>query len=156
MNISELTAQYGLYFTSYIVCFISGFVPVVNAELYLVWAIAISPPEAALGLIVCVTTGQMTAKVLMYLSGAGLIRIPLGRYENKLEQIQQKLSRRSIQTSLFIFASAAVGIPPFYLVSISAGILKHSFARFFIFGLLGRLVRFLVIGLFPALIKGGH
>lgn len=53
-----------------------------------------------------------------------------------------------------MLVSAVVGLPPFYVVSIACGLLRFPFARFFVLGLLGRLVHFGVIVMAPQLFKG--
>jgi membrane protein DedA with SNARE-associated domain len=44
-----------------------------------------------------------------------------------------------------VFASATAGWPPFYLVSLAAGSLRYSLARFVLVGGSGRLIRFAVL-----------
>ena len=46
---------------------------------------------------------------------------------------------------VFVFVSAVVGIPPFYIVSLLGGALELSVTRFIVVGCAGRLIRFLVI-----------
>jgi membrane protein YqaA with SNARE-associated domain len=50
-----------------------------------------------------------------------------------------------------VFVSSALGIPPFYVVSILAGALQIQFSRFLGAGLCGRLVRFGLLALIPGL-----
>ena len=50
-----------------------------------------------------------------------------------------------------MLVSALVGVPPLYVISILAGSLKMSFARFLIAGTCGRFVRFTCLVYLPHL-----
>jgi membrane protein YqaA with SNARE-associated domain len=47
--------------------------------------------------------------------------------------------------------SAVFGLPPFYLVSIAAGMLGVAFGRFLAIGIVGRLIHFGTIAFVPHL-----
>ncbi len=154
MNIEWLISQYGIHLTTFIVCLISGFIPVVNAELYLVAVSALSSKSAAIYLVFISSSSQMIAKAIMYLTGRGSLKLPFKRRNGKLEEVRKKFANWENRTYLFIFISASTGFPPFYFVSILAGMLKLNFKIFLVFGFLGRFVRFSLIVLFPQLLKG--
>ncbi len=102
------------------------------------------------------TIGQMIGKVLIYLAGAGAIRLPLREsHKERLATARQKLESSRMGTAPFLFVSAATGWPPFYIVSILAGVLRLGLWIFVISGFLGRLVRFSVFAAFPQLFAGG-
>jgi len=102
------------------------------------------------------TIGQMIGKVLIYLAGRGAIRMPLREsYKERLAAARERLERSRLGTVPFLFVSASTGWPPFYVVSILAGVLRLGFWGFFVPGLLGRFVRFAVIAAFPQLLGGG-
>ena len=48
--------------------------------------------------------------------------------------------------------SAVTSVPPFHLASIAAGITAIPFGRFVLLCLVGRLLRFGVLGAFPSLL----
>jgi membrane protein YqaA with SNARE-associated domain len=154
MNFEHLITQYGLYLSTYIIAVISGFVPVVNIEVYLVWVAALTSRTQGIPITVLATLGQMTAKTLMYLGGAGIVKITLRKPEEKMAAVRKKFERWKNQTSLFIFLSAFLGVPPFYIVSIVSGGLKIKLPHFLIPGLAGRFLRFALFVFFPHLIKG--
>ena len=52
-----------------------------------------------------------------------------------------------------MFASAAAGFPPFFMVTVAAGAARMNLAAFVVLGFLGRLVRFAVIVALPHLAK---
>jgi membrane protein YqaA with SNARE-associated domain len=133
---------------------ISGFVPVVNAEIYLVTVSALSSKSAVIYLVFISSSGQMVAKSIMYLTGRGSLKLPFKMRNGKLEEVQKKFSKWENKTYLFIFISASTGFPPFYFVSILAGMLKLNFKMFLIFGFIGRALRFSLVILFPQLLKG--
>lgn len=153
MNFEQMLTHYGLYLSTYIIAVISGFVPVVNIEVYLVWVAAFTPRSQGLPIAILATLGQMTAKTLMYLGGAGILKITLRKPEEKMAAVQKKFESWKNRTSLFIFLSAFLGVPPFYFVSVASGALKIKLPLFLIAGLTGRFLRFGITVFFPHLIK---
>jgi membrane protein YqaA with SNARE-associated domain len=156
--ISQLQAQtaghpLGLLAAVYAICFVSGFVPIVNCEAVLVSVSAVSPLSFSLPLTLAAVAGQMSAKVLLYLSGRGVMRLPLGRYQAKLDVVRARFERRRGSTGVFLFASAASGVPPFYVVSVLAGMVRLPLPSFLILGSLGRFVRFGVVVIAPQLVR---
>ncbi len=154
MDFEKLIGRYGLYLTTYIVGVISGLIPVVNLEVYLVWVAALTPSSQALPITALATVGQMTAKTLMYLAGAGVLKISVRKPGKKLQAVQMKMAQWQHRLGLFLFSSASLGVPPFYVVSIASGICRVPLAVFVIWGLLGRFLRFAVTVFFPHLLKG--
>jgi membrane protein YqaA with SNARE-associated domain len=154
MDFENLIGRYGLYLTTYFVGLVSGLVPVVNLEVYLVWVAALTPSSQALAITGLATVGQMTAKILIYLAGAGILKISVRKPGKKLQAVQAKMAQWQHKLSLFLFTSASLGVPPFYVVSIAAGICRVPLAVFIIWGLIGRFLRFAVTVFFPHLLKG--
>ncbi len=144
-----------VYLLTFVWSFVSGFVPLVNTEAYLLSVSALSPSSSLLPIVVSSTTGQMCAKLLLFLAGRGAIRLPLGRYQEKVEKVRASLAQREGGTDVALFLSAFTGLPPFYAVSILAGMLRIRVAHFLVPGFLGRLARFTLVFLFPQLVKGG-
>ncbi len=143
----------GLFFATYLVCFVSGFVPLVNTEAYLVAVSALSSPATAFPLTVAATLGQMTAKALIYCSGRGLVRVPGGRYAARIDATRALLEAHRGRAGAFTFVSAFTGLPPFYVVSFVAGTLKQRFAHFLVAGLVGRFLRFGLVVLLPQAVR---
>jgi membrane protein YqaA with SNARE-associated domain len=147
----HLLTMLGLYGGTLVVCFISGLIPIVNAEVFLVgvsvWAV--DRPAQLPFVALAAALGQMTAKVILYFMGLGLFELPRGRWREKIERARTRMERWR-KRPYFIFAvSATIGLPPFLLVSIAAGALQISFRTFCTIGLAGRYVRFLVIVILP-------
>ena len=131
----------------------SGLVPVLNTEAYLLAVAALAPRQALPAAVVCVTAGQMAAKALLYRVGSGAAsgRLLRGRAE-ALARLEQRLAGARASAALVVFASAVVGVPPFYLVSVAAGSLRYSLARFLLVGAGGRLLRFAAVVTVPLLL----
>ena len=138
----ELTTALGLFGGSLAVGFVSGLVPVLNTEAYLLAVAALSPREALVPAVVLTTLGQMIAKSLLYLAGSGAVSSRLlGRRGARVGELKDRLERARAGATAVVFASAATGLPPFYVVSVAAGSLRWSLARFLLVGGSGRLLR---------------
>lgn len=153
LQAEAMVTPLGLYLLTYVVCFVSGFVPLVNTEAYLLGVSALSRPTSALPLTLAAALGQMTAKTLLYCSGRGLMHLPVGRYQARVESTRALLDSHRGGTSAFLFASAFSGFPPFYVVSLAAGTLRLRFAQFFAAGLAGRFLRFGLLVLLPQAVR---
>lgn len=149
----NLVAQFGVYTGTVIVCFISGFVPVVNAEIYLLLVAAMIPKSLFIPVLLLATMGQMSAKSLIYLSGKGVIRLPFKRIEKGVARMEKRMADWESGIGTFMFVSAFSGFPPFYLSTFAAGAMRLRFNYFLISGFSGRLLRFGVVMFFPQLFK---
>jgi len=124
---------------------VSGVIPFINSEL-LVIGVAVLVPSGAIPIVAMIAgVGQMMAKVLLYgLARWAPSRLP-ERAKNKLEEAGNRVQGRGGATGSVVFASAALGWPPFYGVSLVAGALKVSLWTFVLLGLAGRMIRFGVL-----------
>lgn len=157
MSAEELIVRLGIPLATFLYCIASGFIPVVNAELFLVAVAAAAPRSALPAVALLAAAGQMVAKSGMYLGGRGVVRLPGGRRKADLEAIRARVERWRSK-DLLVFVSASVGLPPFFATAILAGTLRLAFPRFLVAGFLGRAVRFGAIVAVPALgrwIAGG-
>jgi membrane protein DedA with SNARE-associated domain len=131
---------------------VSALVPWVNAELIMLSAVPLAKSPQRLGLLVgVITLGQMTGKTVMYWSARRAKRPPLPRLEALLARWNAYCHRRRGASSGVMLLSAVFGFPPFYLVSIAAGILGVAFGRFLAIGIAGRLIHFGTIAFVPHL-----
>jgi len=152
---NSLIKTWGLPAATFVYCFISGLVPVVNAEAFLVIISSALLSRSQLLLIATLAAaGQMTAKCTMYFVARTSFRRPPQKYEEKFNRTREKLDQWRYGVGLFFFASASTGFPPFYVVSILAGMMKFNFLTFLAFGMAGRFVRFGIALVFPQLLKG--
>lgn len=148
----------------------SGLVPVVNAEAILAATVAGRPPAWML-LVLGLTSGQSTAKVLIYLTArdgpAGLQHLPQvrGGFRHHRSGTSSAGSRRAgtpralragwawslqrlrtpVAGATVVATSALVGLPPLAVVSAMAGMARLRLALFVPACFVGRLARFTLI-----------
>jgi membrane protein YqaA with SNARE-associated domain len=131
---------------TFFVGLVSGLVPFVNAEAYLVSVSAFAPAATLGAVVVAATLGQMTAKCLLFLTGRGLVHLPIRRREaSGLARVKGFLEGGAGRAAALVFVSALCGIPPFYLVTLAAGALGFPLGRFCALGTLGRVLRFAAV-----------
>lgn len=121
---------------------VSGVVPLVNAEL-LVAGAAVAAPGIGVPVVAAVSTvGQMVSKTMLFAVARWAPgRLP-ARAQATLERASRAVARRGGAAGSLVFASAAVGLPPFYGVSLAAGAVGMRLRTFVVSGGMGRLVRF--------------
>ena len=146
----SLEGTIGIYGATLVVAALSGFIPVINAEIYLVavtLAMRSVPLAIVLGLIVAI--GQMAAKVGIYKVSAGAARKAKTseKIQAKLDKVHALMAKWKDKPFALVFVSAVVGVPPFFVVSILAGMLKLDFKKFLVLGTIGRTLRFVTIAL---------
>ena len=132
----------------------SGLVPFVNAEV-VVAAAAVAVPESQVWLVVTVCTlGQMIAKAALYALARWVPRKLPARATRHLERASDKTKRLEQAGWTLILVSAFVGLPPFYVISLAAGIVRTNFAAFLALGFAGRWARFAILA-YGAAAAGG-
>jgi membrane protein YqaA with SNARE-associated domain len=138
---------------TFVYCIGSGVIPVMHAEAYLVSASLLAPPQLAWPLVLAATAGQMVAKTAMYGAGRGALLLPYPWLQRRLAAAKTKMEGRRDVGNALIFVSASTGFPPFYVVSVAAGMLNAPLAGFVLFGAMGRFLRFTVAVFLPHLLK---
>ena len=131
------------YAVSVLVSIISGLVPVVNIEAYLM-SVALLAPQAGWPVVLIATLGQLVAKYVLYISGRDGLRPSAGRNAERLERVGKLLSEHRLGTFSVVAVSALLGLPPFYAVSVMAGVLRLPLPRFMFVAGLCRVARFAV------------
>jgi len=129
--------------------FLSGFLPFVNIEAYLVGAAALLPGAPPLVVVSAAALGQMAAKTLLFLGGRGIVSLPSRLRERALAASARLGTRRP---PALVFTSALTGLPPFYVVSVAAGLLGFRTGPFLLAGFAGRLLRFGAVFALPGLV----
>lgn len=137
------------------VSFVSAFVPIVNAEAAL--AVAAKSDQVAslphlLLLAAAATLGQMIGKLLFFLGSRESLRIPWvarklekPRWQASMQKWRGRTGRHSSWTAAMLLASAFVGLPPYAVMVVVAGVLKVRLSTFLITGFVGRFARFWLI-----------
>lgn len=139
-------AIYGITFTY---CFLGALIPIFNTEALLIAAGFLLPAPLRVPLVLIAAFTQMTGKSLIYLSAKGMLHLPLGKYENRLQKVREKFKKWNKTPELFLFFSAGTSIPPFYFVTILFGMMKFSIVRYFLSGFMGFAVRFGLVSFIP-------
>lgn len=135
--------------TTFAVCVAGAIIPVINTEIYLLSAVALSPPGYLVPLVLTATLGQMVGKVAMFYGGRGVLRIKQERVRRGVEKLRSMLEHRPWTSRAVLFSSATVGLPPLYVMSVACGTIGMSVITFFVIGMVGRLLHFAAIALIP-------
>ncbi len=128
--------------------FLSGVLPLVSIEAYLLGVATLAPGCPPLLVVAMAALGQMSAKLLLYLGGRGVVRFPL-RVHDRVGAATVRLARHRTSAPLVVFGSAFSGLPPFYVMSVAAGILRFRISTFLVAGFAGRFLRFGAVFLLP-------
>lgn len=129
----------------------SALVPLINIEAILAVA-ATQRPAMVVGLVVAATIGQMIGKLLWYWGGMNLDRAPWvhrqlekPRAKVALERWHERAEGRPWFTAGLLLVSAGVGVPPYAVTAVLAGMLRVHLSIFIVTGLVGRGLRFWAI-----------
>lgn len=129
---------------------VSALVPWVNGEVLLLSlaTLARSPFDLAI-LVLLASAGQMAGKCGLYWAGRGTVTLRSGRVGSIVNRWKERFERSPTKFLALVFVSSAVGIPPFYVITILAGAFRVRFAPFVGIGACGRLVRFGLLVFIP-------
>jgi membrane protein YqaA with SNARE-associated domain len=128
----------------------SALVPVVNAEALVLVAAAAVPHELVAVVATMGAAGQMAGKVVLYRGGRG-VGVRASARSGRAAETAARLRDRPGALTLLYFLSAVLGLPPFYLMSLVAGIASLQFGVFLVLGFLGRFIRFYALAAVPGL-----
>lgn len=152
----QLLMGLGLYTGTLVLGFITGAIPfVINLEIFLLGVAAFTTRPLALWWVATLATvGQMTAKLMLYGSGRGSLKLLRFRPRDgrRVDQLRDRLVRARSSRWLF-FTSAVLGLPPIYFMSIACGLIGMNVWQFLGLGILGRMVRFASLLFLPQLIR---
>ncbi len=135
---------------------LSAIIPIFNMEAYIVVVYAKAPDDSlassALLLSVIGSLGQNVGKMSWFYAARGALNVPW--LQKKLEDPKRQASyekwRGQVEGRPFFsggltFLSAAIGIPPFFVMAAVAGSLRMNVVVFFVAGFLGRILFFWAI-----------
>lgn len=148
--VDSIVAALGIYAGTLVIGVLSGLVPVVNGELYLIGVVLLTKqhvlPAIVLALVVAI--GQMIAKIILYKAAAGATVLGKdSRLGRRILRARGKVADWRDKPLAITFVSAVFGLPPFYLVTLLAAVLGVRFRAFLILGIIGRTIRFVAITL---------
>jgi membrane protein YqaA with SNARE-associated domain len=150
--VNPFATPLGTGLTTLGISLLSGLVPLIHIETYLI-AVAALTPSAAWPVILITTLGQMVAKIGLYMAGRHGLRPRAGRFRAKLEKAENALRNHRAGPDAVVLVSALLGFPPFYGVSVMAGVLQIPLWRFLLIATPARLVRFAAVFYAPRLLK---
>jgi membrane protein YqaA with SNARE-associated domain len=150
MDPVALLTRFGPYAGTALYCFLGGLIPIFNIEaLMVLLATTTDASRHWLVLTLVATVAHMGAKALLYGGGRGLTFGLGDRAKAGVAKAERQLQQWRFGPSAFVFASASLGFPPFYAVSVLAGTLRLGLLRFFLAGFAGRFLRFAAFLLVP-------
>ena len=151
---NDIIAHVGIYGAAFVIGMISSIVPLISAEVFVaVTCVTVTRQPVDVAVVgVLVAIGQMVMKVPMYYGsrGAGkLVRpAPDGRIARALRWVERTaIDRWRAYPTALTFVSASTGVPPFYALVLLAGAIEMPAIKFMTVGMIGRLIRFVTIGL---------
>jgi membrane protein YqaA with SNARE-associated domain len=97
------------------------------------------------------SAGQMAGKCFLYWAGRGSCRFQSAGIGRVVGSWTKRFEGSPSRLLALVFLSSAVGIPPFYVITILAGALRIKFGPFIGIGAFGRLVRFSLLVAIPQL-----
>lgn len=142
----------GTWLTTLVVSILSGIIPIINTEVYLV-AVATLTPAQAWPIILITTLGHVIAKIILYQAGRHGVRPLSKRFGRQIERAEAAFRRHPAGVDTVVAMSGLTGFPPFYGVSVMAGVMKIPLARFVLVATPARLLRFILVFYAPRLIK---
>ena len=152
-GVNPFTTLAGTCLVTLGVSILSGLLPlIINIEAYLL-AVAALTPAAAWPVVLITTLGQMIAKVVLYQGGRHGVRPRAGRFQSRLDRAEAAFRRHRAGPDAVVAVSALSGFPPFYGVSVMAGVMHLPLARFLLVATPLRLLRFALVFFAPRLIR---
>jgi len=141
-----------LYAATFGFAFVSGIIPfVLNIELFLL-AVAAFTDASAVAVVGLAATGQTAAKLVLYLVGKGALNLKWVK-KSAASKAADAFAKRPRSGLGVVAASAAIGVPPLYAVSLVAGTLRLPLVAFTLIVFAGMLLRLSAIYLAPGLFK---
>jgi membrane protein YqaA with SNARE-associated domain len=132
---------------------VSALVPVLNVEVYLVGAAALTADGALFAMAVGAGAGQTLGKVAYYYLGRGALNLPWlarraekgGKWTERAERLRARAQGRPLWTAGLVGISSFSSIPPFMVVSVLAGTVRMPLSAFLAVTMVTRTARFLLL-----------
>lgn len=153
MDFGNFSSPLWTFASTIALAFTSAIIPLVNAELLILFVASVAPRPLLPALVIAATLAHMLGKTCMYFCGRALDRLPPGRFRDRIARGAAMLDRQKGLGSTVIFVSSLIGFPPFYVVTVASGVMRFHFWHYFIVGISGRLIRFGAIAFFPQAVK---
>jgi len=128
---------------------LSAIIPIFNMEAYIVLAFAKVHGHSELSMAFVGSLGQNVGKLVWFYAARGALniawlqeRLNQPKRQASYEKWRGQVEGRPVFSGVVTFVSAAIGIPPFFVMAAVAGTLRMNVVVFFIAGLLGRTLFF--------------
>jgi membrane protein YqaA with SNARE-associated domain len=143
---------------AFLVALLSGLVPVLNIEVYLVGAAVTVDARVLLPMALAAALGQTLGKLPYYYVGRGTISLPWlrrkaatpGRWAERAERWRGKAERRPVWGLGLVALSSFASVPPFFVVAVLAGVVRVNVGLFAAITFVTRTARFLILVYAPA------
>ena len=160
MSTQQLISWFGLYLGAFVFSFVTGLVPLLSVELFLLAVGTLTKnPWHLLGVTLLTALGQLLSKLLLYASGRGALATRLhgrllgARGLQRLQSLRDRLASYQGSTGWLLFVSALVGLPPSYLYSIVCGMIGMPVGTFSLLSAVGFGLRFAGLVYLPQLVQ---
>lgn len=137
---------------------LSGLVPVLNIEVYLVGAVFALDDGALVAMAVMAGLGQTLGKVPYYYVGRGSLSTPWlrrraetpGKWAARAARWRHKAEERPVWGMGLLALSSFASVPPFMVISVLAGVVRMNLWWFCVVTFVTRTARFLLVVFAPA------
>jgi membrane protein YqaA with SNARE-associated domain len=99
----------------------SALIPVINAELFVVFLGTVATGQMLHVLVLVSTVSHMVGKAILYYAGRAADRLPPGWLKTKVEKARPRTGGHRTVGGALVFTSSLVGFPPFYVVTVASG-----------------------------------
>ncbi len=144
-----------IFLGTFIVCFVSGVIPIVNAELFLLALVPVlKTPALEHSAVLAATLGQMVSKIIIFgvcFKGMDNAWIQKKAPKKQVNKWHNRIEKLGWKMHLVSFSSAFAGFPPYFVLTVVLGFLRTSWTWFLVTGFLGRGLRFAILVYFPKL-----
>jgi membrane protein YqaA with SNARE-associated domain len=144
-----------LWVTTVVIAGLGSLLPFAPVEPFLLGLGLMAPPEMLVPLAVVATASHMAGKAVLYLGSIKAMQLLSVRQQQAIERARTRLSPGRSYQYLTVFTSAVSGLPPFYAITVAAGLMKLPLVPFLLVGTVGRACRFVALVLAPQLFQSG-
>jgi membrane protein YqaA with SNARE-associated domain len=151
--VDSLLATLGLYGATFIVAFVAGMFPPLSIELFLIGAGVVEREPYVLAVLIAIAAvGHQIAKTITYYAGAGAFELPRGKVRERIESARRHIDRWNKRPRLILFAAAATGLPPLFVLGfIARPLMNMSITTFTAISMTGRTLRYIILVAFTRL-----
>jgi len=135
-------------------CIVGGIFPWINTEVIVAGSVLLAAPHDIGWLVVAAAAGHTLAKTGVYALARWAPHLLPSRAKGLLAR-GQRLSDRAWMVPLTLLASSSAGLPPFFVTTIAAGMLRVPLVVFASAGMAGTSLRYAALAYGATLVTGG-